>query len=40
MSEEKSSKVKKSIILSGLVGTGGLFVAKALGLVYSIPFSS
>lgn len=40
MSEERSSKVKKSIILSGLVGTGGLFVAKALGLVYSIPFSS
>ena len=40
MSEERSSKVKKSIILSGLVGTGGLFVAKALGLVYSIPFSA
>lgn len=40
MSEDKSSKVKKSIILSGLVGTGGLFVAKALGLVYSIPFSA
>ena len=38
--EEKSAKVKKSIILSGLVGTSGLFVAKLLGLVYSIPFSS
>ncbi len=35
-----TSRVKKSIILSGLVGTGGLFVAKALGLVYSIPLSS
>ena len=37
---EKKSAVKNSIILSGLVGTGGLFVAKLLGLVYSIPFSS
>lgn len=35
-----TSRVKKSIILSGLVGTGGLFVAKALGLFYSIPLST
>lgn len=35
-----TNRVKKSIILSGLVGTGGLFVAKALGLVYSIPLST
>ena len=38
--EERSSNIKKSIVLSGLVGTGGLFVAKLLGLFYSIPLSS
>ncbi len=36
----KESQVKKSIVLSGLVGTGGLFVAKLIGIVYAIPFSS
>lgn len=36
----KSDAVKKSLVLSGLVGTAGLFVAKMLGLVYSIPLSS
>ncbi len=35
----KSQNVKKSIILSGLIGTGGLFAAKMLGLFYSIPLS-
>jgi O-antigen/teichoic acid export membrane protein len=39
MAENRSSKIKKSIVLSGLIGTGGLFIAKVLGLVYSIPFS-
>ena len=34
-----SKNIKKSIILSGLVGTGGLFIAKFLGLFYSIPLS-
>ena len=38
--EERSSNIKKSVVLSGLVGTGGLFVAKLLGLFYSIPLSS
>lgn len=37
---QDSSKVKKSIILSGLVGTGGMFVAKLIGIIYAIPFSS
>ncbi|MGN1275826.1 MAG: oligosaccharide flippase family protein [Floccifex sp.] len=37
---KESSNVKKSIILSGLVGTGGLFIAKLIGIVYAIPFSS
>lgn len=37
---EKKNSVKNSVIISGLIGTGGLFVAKLLGLVYSIPFSS
>ena len=37
---ENQSKVKKSIILSGLVGIGGLFVAKLIGIIYAIPFSS
>lgn len=43
MSERKDTKkeqVKKSIVLSGLVGTAGLFFAKLLGLFYSIPLSS
>ncbi len=42
MTEKKDIKknVKNSIILSGLVGTAGLFVAKLLGLFYSIPLSS
>ncbi|MGM9911973.1 oligosaccharide flippase family protein [Floccifex sp.] len=37
---KNNSNVKKSIILSGLVGTGGLFIAKLIGIVYAIPFSS
>lgn len=37
---DKKSAVKKSVLLSGLVGTGGLFVSKLIGLVYAIPFSS
>lgn len=37
---QESSKVKKSIILSGLVGTGGMFIAKLIGIIYAIPFSS
>ena len=36
---EEQSRVKKSIVLSGLVGTGGLFVAKLIGIIYAIPFS-
>lgn len=35
----KNSAVKKSIIISGLIGTGGLFVSKLIGLAYTIPFS-
>lgn len=35
-----SEAVKKSLVLSGLVGTAGLFIAKLLGLVYSIPLST
>lgn len=35
-----SSAAKKSIIAGGLIGTGGFFIAKAIGLIYSIPFSS
>ena len=37
---DKKSLSKKSIIVGGLIGTGGFFIAKAIGLVYSIPFSS
>ncbi len=36
----KSSSTKKSLILGGLVGTSGFLIAKAIGLIYSIPFSS
>lgn len=38
--ETKREQVKKSIVLSGLIGTAGLFFAKMLGLFYSIPLSS
>ena len=34
----KSSAAKKSIIVGGLIGTGGLFVSKLIGLAYTIPF--
>lgn len=37
---KKTSAAKKSIIAGGLIGTGGFFIAKAIGLIYSIPFSS
>lgn len=36
----QKNSVKTSIVYSGLVGTGGLFIAKMIGLVYAIPFSS
>lgn len=36
----KSSSTKKSLIVGGLVGTSGFLIAKAIGLVYSIPFST
>ena len=36
---ERSQKIKKSIIVSGLVGSGGFFIAKLIGLFYAIPFS-
>lgn len=39
-SDSNHSKIKKSVVLSGLVGTGGLFIAKLIGIVYAIPFSS
>ena len=38
--KETNGKIKNSIVLSGLVGTAGLFIAKLLGLFYSIPLSS
>lgn len=38
-SMSKSSAAKKSIIVGGLIGTGGLFVSKLIGLAYTIPFS-
>ncbi len=36
----ENQKIKKSIILSGLVGTGGFFFAKLISLLYVIPLSS
>lgn len=38
--KRNNSAAKKSIIAGGLIGTGGFFIAKAIGLIYSIPFSS
>lgn len=37
---KNADRVKNSIVLSGIVGTLGLFIAKMLGLFYSIPLSS
>lgn len=36
---KRTSSAKKSLIVSGLIGTGGMFAAKLIGLAYSIPFS-
>ena len=36
---DRRNRVKKSFILSGLVGTGGFFLSKLIGLLYAIPFS-
>ena len=36
----EKSKIKKSIILSGLIGTGGFFFAKLISLLYVIPLST
>ena len=38
--KQRNDKIKKSVVLSGLVSTAGLFLAKLLGLIYSIPLSS
>ena len=38
--QQMDHEIKNSLVLSGLVGTAGLFVAKLLGLLYSIPLSS
>lgn len=35
----RTSATKKSIVAGGLIGTGGFFIAKAIGLLYAIPFS-
>ena len=34
-----SEKIKKGILAGGLISTGGLFLAKLIGLAYTIPFS-
>lgn len=36
----EKSKIKKSIILSGLIGSGGFFFAKLISLLYVIPLQS
>ena len=36
---DSKNAIKKSIVLSGLVSTGGLFISKLIGLFYTIPFS-
>lgn len=33
-------KMKQSVVVGGMIGTIGLFIAKLLGLLYSIPLSS
>lgn len=38
--QNMNDTVKNSIVFSGLIGTAGLFIAKVLGLFYSIPLSS
>lgn len=32
--------MKQSVVMGGMIGTAGLFIAKLLGLLYSIPLSS
>ena len=31
---------KSSLLMGGLIGTAGMFIAKMIGLLYSIPLSS
>lgn len=35
----KSSKLKKSLVLGGLISSSGFLIAKFLGIFYSVPFS-
>lgn len=37
---KKENKLKSSLLMGGLIGTAGMFIAKMIGLLYSIPLSS
>ena len=36
----KKKNLKNSLLMGGLIGTAGMFIAKMIGLLYSIPLSS
>ena len=37
---KKENKLKNSLLVGGMIGTAGMFIAKLIGLLYSIPLSS
>ncbi|MGM9941006.1 MAG: oligosaccharide flippase family protein [Bulleidia sp.] len=37
---KKKKNLKNSLLMGGMIGTAGMFVAKLIGLLYSIPLSS
>lgn len=37
---KKKQNLKNSLLMGGLIGTAGMFIAKMIGLLYSIPLSS
>ena len=40
MNSIKAERRRKSIIISGLIGSAGIFLSKFIGLFYAVPFSA
>ena len=40
MSKSSIENRRKSVVISGLIGSAGIFVSKFIGLFYAVPFSA